>query len=259
MIVLIVTLVTLSSVWCVQMQWRDDPDLVEFDTIQQGREHIKLMVAMVGETIDLRCQVLFASQPVKEIRWKVDGDPRGKSENLIVTKTMDGKLFIEDHLKINNITEAMDGSTVSCEYAEAQKGSGDWAGYTGRVEAVMHVFKLTIKTPEEVCETSVGNVQLVFEESMGSSPGKTKVDKRIRSKIIERTNIKSDELYHDTSKYSVSLPIATVNTNQDILDMKPEIIINGTISDTWPCICGSGTVVASTWGIGLVMIAADFS
>ena len=94
-----------------QMEWGDNPDLVEeFDPIQ-GREHIDLMVVLVGDNIDLECQVAFTSQPIREIRWKIDGKLETKSNDTIV-ETKNGEVFIEEHLKIAYIMVMdMDGST----------------------------------------------------------------------------------------------------------------------------------------------------
>ena len=57
-----------AFVLCEQMDWGENDYLVdESDTIQ-GREHIKLIVDVVGDTIELECQVAFTSEPVSEVQ-----------------------------------------------------------------------------------------------------------------------------------------------------------------------------------------------
>ena len=71
----------LPSVWSEQMDWGDNPYLVDESVTIQGREHIKLAVVMVGGSIDLECQVTFTSEPVGKIRWKIDGKLTNNAEN----------------------------------------------------------------------------------------------------------------------------------------------------------------------------------
>ena len=211
----IVMLQTLS-VLGEQMEWGDNPDLVEESDPIQGREHIKLMVLLVGESIDLECQVAFTSKPVSEIRWKIDGKRENKKDDPIV-ETKNGEVFVENHLKIGNITEDMDSSTVSCEYSKGQYGAS--------VEAVLRIFKLEIETSQYVCKPCKEIVKLTFKESKRSSPAEETVDKLIKAKISEIT--KSDKISVDSSGYSVSLPIGTVKDNNFIMNMKPIRLENG--------------------------------
>ena len=118
----------LLRVSCEQMNWADNPDLVEESDTIQGREHIKQMVVLVRDSIDLECQVAFTSNPASKIRQKIDGKPETKVNNTsIVSKN--GEVFVEDHLVITNLTES---STVSCEYSKGHYGAG--------VEAILRVF-----------------------------------------------------------------------------------------------------------------------
>ena len=74
----------LSAVLSEQMDWGDNQNLVEESDPIQGRENIKLMVAMVGDNIDLECQVAFTSMPVSDIRWKIDGKLQSSEDTPIV-------------------------------------------------------------------------------------------------------------------------------------------------------------------------------
>ena len=139
-----------------QMDWGDNQNLVEESDPIQGRENIKLMVSMVGDNIELECQVAFTSMPVSDIRWKIDGKLQN-SEYVPIVETKNGEVFVEAHLNITNIEEEMDGSTVSCEYSKGQYGGG--------VEAVLRVFRLEIEISEQVCDTLVGDIKLLFKES----------------------------------------------------------------------------------------------
>ena len=124
-----------------QMDWGDNQNLVEESDPIQGRENIKLMVAIVGDSIDLECQVAFTSMPVSDIRWKIDGKLQS-SEDTPIVETKNGEVFVEAHLNITDIGEEMDGSTVSCEYSRGQ--------YRGGVEGVLRIFRLDIEISEEV-------------------------------------------------------------------------------------------------------------
>eukprot|EP00092_Neocalanus_flemingeri_P000945 GFUD01001007.1.p1 GENE.GFUD01001007.1~~GFUD01001007.1.p1 ORF type:complete len:271 (+),score=49.65 GFUD01001007.1:585-1397(+) len=208
----------MSTVFSVRLQWEDNPDLVEESVIIQGREHIWLMVAMVGDSIDLECNVLFTSKPLGEIRWKSNGALVNQSGDPIV-KTKDGVVFLEENHKIDNITEKMDGRSVTCEYEKGQ--------YVGRIEASLNIFKLVIETSKKFCETCTGKAKFIFKESIRSSQNETNVVRRIIFKIAEMTNVESDGITVENDKYSVTLPIDTVKSNQAILAMKPKFVITG--------------------------------
>jgi len=207
-----------TLVFCEQMDWGDNLDLVvESDTIQ-GREHIKQLVILEGDTINLECQVAFTSQPVSQFRWKIDGKPETKKVMNCSVVTKNVEVFVEEHLVIENITETMDSSTVSCEYSKGHYGAG--------VEAIIRVFSLDIVVGRKVWQSCAGDITLVFRESNRRSPAEDAVDKRIKSKISELT--KSDKITVDNCGYSVILPIATVIANNAILAMNHKLIINGT-------------------------------
>jgi len=165
----VILILSLSSVSCEQMSWGDNPDLVDETNPSEGRDHIKLMVAMVGDTIDLNCRVLFTSKPVSKIKWTVNGNVNINPENATVTEDTNG-VFIEEHFKIT-ITEDMDGNEVSCEYGKD--------GYFGTREAILHVF-----TKKEYCD----NCTTVFYETKTNSPGELLVEKRIKEKIVQITS-----------------------------------------------------------------------
>eukprot|EP00092_Neocalanus_flemingeri_P005885 GFUD01006334.1.p1 GENE.GFUD01006334.1~~GFUD01006334.1.p1 ORF type:complete len:582 (-),score=133.69 GFUD01006334.1:109-1854(-) len=236
-----------SPVSCVQMDWGENPNLVKESKPIQGREHIKLLVALVGESIDLECQVLFTSQPIGKITWKNNGASMINSEKYIVETNQDG-VFVEEHFKIDKVTEDMDGSTLTCGYAKGE--------YADRVEAVLTVFKLDIEG--DICETGTGNLKLIFKESKRSSQDEKNMDRRIRAKIAELTGERRarraahmDEINMQNDEYSVTLPSDIVKKNQEIIAMKPELFENvenpgcpgeDGILGTW-ILCGSLSIL----------------
>eukprot|EP00092_Neocalanus_flemingeri_P004324 GFUD01004649.1.p1 GENE.GFUD01004649.1~~GFUD01004649.1.p1 ORF type:complete len:317 (+),score=49.52 GFUD01004649.1:130-951(+) len=227
-------LLGLCSVLCEQMDWGDNPDLVDQSNPDQGREHVKLMVALVGDDIDLQCQVHLTSEPVSAISWEIDGHPENSQKEPVVT-TKNGKVFIEENLKIPNITEEMDDKSVKCRYAKGQ--------YTGSQEAILHVFKLEIEISKEVCDACEGDVKLVFKESVKSSPGEANVQEQIQSKITEMT---SQTPQVDQAEYTLTLPFATVQANKQILAMRPTTFAQ--------CKCESAEPEPETWYYWLIGI-----
>lgn len=188
------------------MDWGDNPNLVEESDTIQGREHIKLMVLMVGESIDLECQVAFTSEPVSPIRWKINGKKKEKDDDPIKFD-YSGEVFVEDHLRLVNITEDMDSSTVSCEYSKGQYGAS--------VEAVLRVFKLET-TEEYKCNECT--VSLTYKEIKRSSPAEDSVDKRLKAKIEDLYENAVREIKVDSSGYFVKLPLGTVIAKKLIQD-----------------------------------------
>ena len=142
-----------------QMDWGYNADLVEEADTIQGREHIKLVVLLEGDSIDLECQVAFTSNPVSEIRWTVDGKGVDNTNDATVV-TRNGEVFVEEHLRID-VTAEMDGSTVACNYSKGQYGAS--------VEAVFRIFKMKIELSEDICNACDGEVKLVFKESTRAS------------------------------------------------------------------------------------------
>ena len=222
-------LMTSTLVLCEQMDWGDNLYLVEESDTIQGREHIKQLVMLEGDTSNLECQVAFTSHPVSQFRWKIDGKPESKKVTNSSVVTKNGEVFVEEHLVIENITKFMDSSTVSCEYSKGHYGAG--------VEAILRVFGLDIVIEREVWQACFGDVRLVFRESNRFSPAEETVDKRIKSNISDLT--KSDKITVDNSGYSVFLPIANVMANEAILAMNPKLIINGTQVTNTVAQCGS--------------------
>eukprot|EP00092_Neocalanus_flemingeri_P010554 GFUD01011370.1.p1 GENE.GFUD01011370.1~~GFUD01011370.1.p1 ORF type:complete len:304 (-),score=63.32 GFUD01011370.1:319-1230(-) len=239
-----VILVTVPAVMCFRGYFEDNQDLVKESDLIQGREHIKLMVVIAGDTIDLKCNVISTKETV--ITWKTNGEIESKPDTQIVT-TQGRKSKREDKFEIANITEEMDGDRVSCEY---------WNSLSeGRVEAILQVFKLEVETSEEVCDTCQGEVNLVFKKGKRNL-GDVNVEERIKTKIAKITKAKAVEIYGDNSEYVVTLPISTAMANQDILAMKPKITKDGFVSDTWEdCSCESGGAnVATSLGIAAVAV-----
>eukprot|EP00092_Neocalanus_flemingeri_P095088 GFUD01120963.1.p1 GENE.GFUD01120963.1~~GFUD01120963.1.p1 ORF type:complete len:288 (+),score=64.20 GFUD01120963.1:48-911(+) len=210
-LILCVIVCLMASVSCVQMDWGKNKDVVKFDPIHQGIEHIKLFLVLADDPTgaDLECQVLLASLPVSEVVWKMDGKPRGIAESPIVFTNKYGETYIEDHWKLDNITLEMDGRRVSCGYPE----------YGQRVELILRIFKMEIEASEKVCDACEGNVRLVFKDRDGSRPGEGNVAVRMKSKIAEKTQLTAEEVSTDNDEYSVSLPISSAMDNPAILAM----------------------------------------
>ena len=180
----------LLCVSCEQMDWGDNPNLVEESDTIQGREHIKQMVVLLGDSIDLECQVAFTSKPASKIRWKIDGKPETKVKNTS-NITKNGEVFMEEHLVIANLTKSMASSTVSCEYSKGHYGAG--------VEAILRVFTLKIIISKENWKNCEGEAKLVFRERNRSSPAEGSVHKRIKTRIYNLT--KSNNITVDNSGY----------------------------------------------------------
>jgi hypothetical protein len=176
-----------------------NPNLVEDSDTIQGREHIKQMVLMVGESIDLECQVSFTSEPVSPNKWKINRKLKEKDENPIKV-AFSGDVFVEDHLRLANITDDMDSTNVSCEYSKGQ--------YRACVELVLRVFKLKI-TEEYKCNDCKVSLTL-NKEIKRSSPAKNSVNKRLTAKIEELSENDVNDIKVDSSGYSVELPLGTV-------------------------------------------------
>jgi len=196
--VALIVILPVLSVFGERMDWGDNPNLVEESDTIQGREHIKLMVLMVGESIDLECQVAFTSEPVSPIRWKINGKKKEKDDDPIKFD-YSGEVFVEDHLRLVNITEDMDSSTVSCEYSKGQYGAS--------VEAVLRVFKLET-TEEYRCNDC--KVILTYKEIKRSSPAEESVEKRLKAKIEELFENNVNDIKVDSSGYTLKLPLRTV-------------------------------------------------
>eukprot|EP00092_Neocalanus_flemingeri_P002396 GFUD01002562.1.p1 GENE.GFUD01002562.1~~GFUD01002562.1.p1 ORF type:complete len:476 (+),score=94.20 GFUD01002562.1:97-1524(+) len=219
---LLFVMLTLSTVLAEQMQWGDNPDMVEEANDIEGREKDKIMVVIEGEDMDLECQVLSTSDPVSDIRWKIDGKEENTEDQPIIS-TAFGEVFIESHLQMSNISRDRDGSTVSCNYAKGQ--------YGGSVEALLAVFKMdfcncgggnvTIKTNEEERSSLF---RILFMEAGRGSPGERNVDKRIKAKITNITFTDEDQITSENGEYSVTVPHNTVYPQliTDRLDTIPQ-------------------------------------
>eukprot|EP00092_Neocalanus_flemingeri_P053149 GFUD01062374.1.p1 GENE.GFUD01062374.1~~GFUD01062374.1.p1 ORF type:complete len:327 (-),score=62.90 GFUD01062374.1:140-1120(-) len=220
----------------------EHPDMVEESIHIQGR-NVKLLVAVPGEILDLKCEVTFTSQPANKIVWKINEEPVRKPNDQIEHKeTKNGKVIvvIEDNYEIS-ITKEMDGSKMSCGYHKGQ--------YTGKAVVVLRVFQPEIEISEEVCDNCNGNVRLIFKER---SPLEANVDKRIKQKITKLTGIQSEEISVHNSEYSVLLPIDKVKDNEEILD-----ILNGaTIDALDKCECTSNNWIWIVIAVIAVIAAA---
>merc|ERR1712106_365574 len=206
-----------SFVLSETMEWGLNPNMVDEENAIQGREHIKSLVVMVGETTELVCQMGFTSQPVSKIPWKLDGRPKYKTENQ-TEDSKKGDVFVEDTMRID-ITEEMDGSTVSCEYSKGQ--------YGGSVEVIIRVYKLQINLTQEACDTHKGYAKLLFKKSKKSSPADKNVRDKIVSKIADITKMSLDEILLSKSEYSVNMDVASVFNSEVIPSTAPTLIISG--------------------------------
>eukprot|EP00092_Neocalanus_flemingeri_P023773 GFUD01025791.1.p1 GENE.GFUD01025791.1~~GFUD01025791.1.p1 ORF type:complete len:435 (+),score=89.08 GFUD01025791.1:146-1450(+) len=244
--VFLVMWITMHSVLGTQMEWANNPDLVDQSNPNQGREHIKFMVVMVGDTIKLECNVLLATQPVNEVQWRVNHEYITNNETQEVETNQDG-VFIVSYFVIRNITEEMHNTRVTCEYAKDR--------YSESVVAILHVVKLKIETTAQVCETCAGDVNLVFKEAK-SSPSESNIDIRTILKIAEMTNVLDIALDH--LGFSVTLPLTTCMDNQAIWAMNPTVFMNGTESDTLAqCECASAGHNLGMWlSIAVIILIA---
>jgi len=207
----------ISSVYSENMKWGQNPDLVdEVDKIQ-GRENNKMAVVMQGEDIRLECRVTATSDPPENIVWKIDGRRTNDHEQQM-KETDEDDVHLKGHLELKNITNDMDGKTVTCAYSKGR--------YADSIEIILRVFSLNIEASEEACKECRDdtNVKLVFKESIQKSPAESTVDKRIRAKIEVLT--KENNITVNTSGYSVSAP-ASILMKPDIIALTPTISVDG--------------------------------
>jgi len=206
----------ISSVYSENMKWGPNPDLVdEVDKIQ-GRENNKMAVVMQGEDIMLECRVTATSNPPENIVWKIDGR-RTKDHKDQKEETDEDDVHLKGHLELKNITNDMDGKTVTCAYSKGR--------YADSIEIILRVFSLNIEASEEACKECRDdtNVKLVFKESIQKSPAELTVDKRIKAKIEDLT--KENYITADTSGYTVSAS-ASILMKPDIIALSPTISVN---------------------------------
>ena len=198
------------DVMCAQIEWGSNTDLVNEFNPSQRREDHKLMVAMVGDKIKLVCDVAFASKPVKTIVWEIDGKHQNRERTQKEEEDLSsGIVFITDTFELD-INENEDDKRVSCVYDEES------------VEAILHVFKLEIKKDKEVCDTCVGDVELLFRESLRSKTGENNLDERIKSKIQNITKLTPNDK-NSNSAYSVTIPIATAMDYPEVSKMNQDL------------------------------------
>ena len=168
--------------------------MVDEVDIIQGREYTKGMVVMVGDSIELECQVGFTSQNVSHIIWKVDGKTQSKT-SLQIEESKKGEVFIKDHVKPSHIDKVMDGSAISCEYSTGCYGGG--------VEVNLRVYKLDLELTEEVCYAQEGEAKLIFTRC--TRPTDANIKSKIVSRIVRITYGTVDEI-QNISQYSVPMP-----------------------------------------------------
>eukprot|EP00092_Neocalanus_flemingeri_P028573 GFUD01031029.1.p1 GENE.GFUD01031029.1~~GFUD01031029.1.p1 ORF type:complete len:298 (-),score=87.42 GFUD01031029.1:6-899(-) len=197
-------MLALTTVMTEQMDWGDNPDLVEEANIIEGRENYKIMVVIEGENIDLECQVLSTSEPVSDIVWKIDGKEE-KSEEKPILSYAYGEVFMQSYFKMSSISRDRDGSTVSCNYARGQ--------YGGSVRAVLAVFKV------EICQAGDGDFRITFMEAGRKSPRETYVEDRIKAKISKIMG--KIKIMTENNEYSLTVPYRKLEQNKNLIDLQP--------------------------------------
>jgi len=241
----------ISSVYSENMKWGQNPDLVdEVDKIQ-GRENNKMAVVMQGEDIRLECRVTATSDPPENIVWKIDGRRTNYHEQQI-KETDEDDVHLKGHLELKNITNDMDGKTVTCAYSKGR--------YADSIEVILRVFSLYIEASEKACKEcrEDTNVKLVFKESIQKSPAESTVDKRIKAKIEDLT--KKNGITGNTDGYPVSAP-ASILMNPDIIALTPTISVDGEQVQTCQCASadkriGGGGGGSSLYGLFAILPAA---
>eukprot|EP00092_Neocalanus_flemingeri_P017460 GFUD01018888.1.p1 GENE.GFUD01018888.1~~GFUD01018888.1.p1 ORF type:complete len:245 (+),score=73.60 GFUD01018888.1:64-798(+) len=199
-------MLAMPSVMAEQMDWGDNPDLVEEADTIEGRENYKIMVVIEGENIDLECQVLSTSEPVSDITWKIDGKEVKPEEKPTLSYAY-GEVFMQSYFKMSSISRDRDGSTVSCNYARGQ--------YGGSVRAVLAVFKM------EICQAGDGKVRITFMEAGRKSPRETYVEDRIKAKISKIMNQGKIKIMTENKEYSVAVPYRKLAKKKHLIDLQP--------------------------------------
>eukprot|EP00092_Neocalanus_flemingeri_P011850 GFUD01012779.1.p1 GENE.GFUD01012779.1~~GFUD01012779.1.p1 ORF type:complete len:305 (+),score=88.90 GFUD01012779.1:157-1071(+) len=197
-------MLALTTVMTEQMDWGDNPDLVEEANIIEGRENYKIMVVIEGENTDLECQVLSTSEPVSDIVWKIDGKEEKPEEKPILSYAY-GEVFMQSYFKMSSISRDRDGSTVSCNYARGQ--------YGGSVRAVLAVFKV------EICQAGDGKVRITFMEAGRKSPRETYVEDRIKAKISKIMG--KIKIMTENKEYYVTVPYRKLEQNKNLINLQP--------------------------------------
>eukprot|EP00092_Neocalanus_flemingeri_P033245 GFUD01036152.1.p1 GENE.GFUD01036152.1~~GFUD01036152.1.p1 ORF type:complete len:326 (-),score=86.75 GFUD01036152.1:715-1692(-) len=210
-------MLALPSLMAEQMDWGDNPNMVEEANYIEGRENVKIMVVIEGEDIELECHVLSTSYPVSEISWKINGKEEKTNEQPIIS-TAYGEVFIQSHLQMSNISRDRDGSSVSCNYAKGQ--------YGGSVRAVLAVFKM------QFCQAGGGNVRVVAKEAGRDRPGETFVEDRIKDKIRNITG--EHKVMLENGEYSVTVPYNSLIGNNKLVELHPQLIMDG-VDRIGPC------------------------
>ena len=220
---LLFVLLAITSVMTEQIDWfdKDNPDLVKEAEYTQRRKHIKQLVVIEGEDINLKCWVAFIKEPVSKIVWKVDRQVQENDEQPIMQTSIDDDyVHLLSHYKISKVSRAMDGTTVSCAYFKDPWG--------GRVVAVLAVFKM------DLCLSGSRNddIMINFKEANGSSPGEINIENRIKAKISNLTG--EDQIRSENEEYSVTAPYGSLRENQRLIELHPQLITDG-LDRIQPC------------------------
>ena len=108
------------------VDWDSDPDFVMEEKLIQGREKVRLMVVILGERKQLKCDIAFAKEPVGQIVWRVDG--RVVERTTRRAESYSGELLIEETFDFN-VTKDLARSSIACEYTKGV--------FAVRVEAII--------------------------------------------------------------------------------------------------------------------------
>ena len=113
-----VIFVIISSVVMAQkMSWGDNMNLVKED-------RITYLVVMVGEDVDIVCQVEQAGRKiVGNMKWSTNGNMVENKVKPTVTR-VNSNWMTRSYLHLGNVTLDKDGMTVQCMYEEAVRIDG---------------------------------------------------------------------------------------------------------------------------------------
>ena len=155
------------------VDWDSDPDFVMEEKLIQGREKVRLMVVILGERKQLKCDIAFAKEPVGQIVWRVDG--RLVERTTRRAESYSGELLIEETFAFN-VTKDLARSSIACEYTKGV--------FAVRVEAIIRVFELNIVSSTESCTTCDScNLKVSAVEVHNPETPEFNVKRRIEDKV----------------------------------------------------------------------------
>jgi len=186
------------------MGWVRDPCLlyVNQDLVRSTAGEY-LVVSIVGET---KC--LFCGQIREFPHGTLKGGGGGSGGELI---------------KLENITVEQDGETIKCGLKLFEANRAGNTKYNEFVITAKHVvFDIDKQTTCDV-------VQIIFTRPGSNIKGDENVDKRIKSKITDKTRCDKIETNNAGSKYSVALTFEETGNIKEVLDAIQDktVVIDG--------------------------------